>query len=381
MNRSREQVLAAVERIAPLVRETAAESERLGRIVPEVIEAMHDERLLRLWMPRSMGDDELSIPYTLEVYEAVSRLDGAAGWTVMIGGGAGLFAGFLPEHTAREVFGPREAVVAGSGAPTGRGRPVDGGIEVQGRWRFASGAPHATWFTATCVVEDGRDPPRVRAFAVPRDAVHVIEAWDVSGLRATGSHDFTVDGCFVPDDRTFTLFDEPAREPGPLYRFPFDLNAALAFGAVALGIAGHTLEAFRALARTKRPKGSEALLAERPDARIRYAEAEALVGAARAFFYEAAHASWDAVVEGRALTAEARARTRLASVHAASSGARAAQLLYEAAGTSALFASSDLGRCWRDANALTQNAGASASVALEGVGAELLQSGDSSGPA
>src|SRR5690606_33186997 len=150
--------------------------------VPEVIEAMHEERLFRLWMPRSMGDDELSIPDTLEVYEAVSRLDGAAGWTIMIGGGAGLFSGFLPEHAAEEILGPRDAVIAGSGAPSGRATPVEGGYEVHGHWRYASGAPHATWFTASCLVEDGSAPPRIRAIAVPRESVRILETWDVAGL-------------------------------------------------------------------------------------------------------------------------------------------------------------------------------------------------------
>jgi alkylation response protein AidB-like acyl-CoA dehydrogenase len=53
---------------------------------------------------------------------------------------------------------------------------------------------HATWADA-----DG-GPKVVNAF-MPRDATgyRVIETWDTMGMRATSSHDFQLDGVFVPD--------------------------------------------------------------------------------------------------------------------------------------------------------------------------------------
>jgi hypothetical protein len=46
----------------------------------------------------------------------------------------------------------RWAVIAGSGAATGRAEVVPGGYRVSGRWRFVSGAQYATTSTANCLV-------------------------------------------------------------------------------------------------------------------------------------------------------------------------------------------------------------------------------------
>jgi alkylation response protein AidB-like acyl-CoA dehydrogenase len=149
---------------------------------------------------------------------------------------------------------------------------------VAGRWSFASGARHATWFTANCLLDDGET---TRAVAVPATEIELVNTWSVLGLRGTGSHDFMIEDRFVPAARTFSTTDDP-REAGPLYRFPFFSVAELSFGAVALGVARRALDEFAALARDKRPLGSPTLLRDDADARARYARAEATVRSSRA---------------------------------------------------------------------------------------------------
>src|SRR5690606_31364514 len=155
-----------------------------------------------------------------------------------------------PDLSARAVFGPSDAVIAGSGAPDGRAERVPGGYRVQGRWRYASGAPYATTFTANCIVTRGGEPvrgddgePLVRAMAFPRDAVEIVETWDAAGMRATSSHDFRVEDVFVPESMSFSVFMDAPREPGPLYRLPFQVLTELPVLAVAIGIARHALDA------------------------------------------------------------------------------------------------------------------------------------------
>src|SRR4051812_23260818 len=151
--RDREELLAAVQVVAPVVTSAAAEADRAGRYPAHVIDALTAQRLFRLWIPRSLGGDELPLPASLEVFEAASRLDGAAGWLVTIGTGGGLFAAQFDEETAREIFGPPEALIAGSGAPCGTAVRSKDGYRVEGRWGYASGAHHATSFTANCVLD------------------------------------------------------------------------------------------------------------------------------------------------------------------------------------------------------------------------------------
>src|SRR5690606_333711 len=107
----------------------------------EVVNLLVRHRLFRLWIPRRYDGLELTLPDALAVYERAAQIDGSLGWAVMIGAGGGLFAAYLEESAAREIFGPASAVIAGSGAPDGRAERAAGGYRVSGRWRYASGAP------------------------------------------------------------------------------------------------------------------------------------------------------------------------------------------------------------------------------------------------
>jgi hypothetical protein len=70
----------------------------------------------------------------LIVVEEIARADAAAAWNLMLGATYGLWAAFLPEEAAREIYGAPDAVVAGALRPSGRARPVDGGFVVDGQW-------------------------------------------------------------------------------------------------------------------------------------------------------------------------------------------------------------------------------------------------------
>ena len=357
--RDTEQLLAAAEAVAPTIVREASAAEAAGRIGAAVLDALHEHRLFRLWIPKDLDGEETDLVTALRIYELLSRADGAAGWTLMIGAGAGLFAGFLDRAAAAEIFLPPNAVIAGSGAATGVARRAEGGYIVSGRWKYASGARHATWFTANCVIEnaDGTrdgDMTRIRSVAVPADAVRIHDTWSVTAMRGTGSDDIEIEGCLVPSSHTFSLDEEPTAA-GPLYRVPFASIAELSFAAVSLGIARHALEAFRSLAAGKIPLGGMNRLTDDADVQLRYAHAEAIVGSARAYTFETAESAWETILRGDRLSAAQGARVRLAAVDTTHRCATAVDLLYARAGMNPLFASSELGRAWRDIHAVTQN--------------------------
>jgi len=135
-----QELIARIDDLAPLFRAEAAEADRLTRLPSPVVAKLVEHGLFRIWIPQAFEGLELGLPDALRVYEAASRADGSVGWAVMIGSGGGLFAGYLEEGAAREVYSRRDAVVAGSGAPDGRAERVAGGYQATGRWRYASGA-------------------------------------------------------------------------------------------------------------------------------------------------------------------------------------------------------------------------------------------------
>ncbi len=353
-------ILQSAADVAPLVRAEADAADAAARITGPVLEALIERRLFRLCIPRALGGEETDLLTSLRIFERVSQADGSAGWTLMIGAGAGLFAGFLERETAAGTYGPAAALIAGSGAPTGRARPVTGGFRVSGRWAYASGAHHATWFTAACVIGDGRAdsgaPASVRAVAVPAREVDIIEGtWSVTAMRATDSHDIAIRDRFVPDARTFSVFDDEPWAEGPLYRLPFPAFAELCFASVSLGIARQALDEFRALAAAKPGRAAGTKLADDPDVQACYGMADAAVAAVRARVYEAAAGAWETVSVGDAFTAAELARIRLAAVDCVQRAAEATGWLVARAGMTPLFSGSRLGRAWRDTRAVSQH--------------------------
>lgn len=372
-----EQLITAIRTVLPDIRDSAADAEVAGRITRSVLAALVERRLFRLWVAREYDGEETDLVTAMRVFELAASADGATGWVVMIGAGAGWFSGFLEPAAAAEIFGPANAVIAGSGAASGVARKDGDGFRVSGRWAYASGAHHATWFTANCVVDEpaaaaaADQSARIRSVAVPAADVRIDETWSVSALRATGSVDFELVDQFVPRAHTFSVLDDAPHVSGPLYRLPFFSVAEFSFAAVSLGIARLALDEFKALARAKRPLGAAKPLAEDPDVQSRVARAEAAVGAARSFVYALAGRAWDTVSRGDPILRSERTRIQLAAVDAAHRCAGAVDLLYERAGMTPLFTSSVLGRAWRDVHAVTQNAVVSAGLYVD-VGRGLL---------
>jgi alkylation response protein AidB-like acyl-CoA dehydrogenase len=352
--------------LTPLLRELAPEADRLARLPDAIVRELVALGAFRLWIPTSCGGLESSLPEALRIYEAAGRADGSVGWAVMIGAGGGLFADCLELETARAIFAPAEALIAGSGAAEGSAEQVEGGYRATGRWRYASGAHHATTFTANCIVTCEGRPVRgvdaevlIRAMAFTPAQVTIHECWDASGMRGTGSHDFEVRDAFVPQQRSFTVPAEAPREPGALYRLPFGVLTELPVTAVAVGIARHALEAFALLATRKKAAGASSLLAGDPFLQARYAQCHGCWCRVRDALQADACAAWEAAVAGRACGPHLRARITSNCVSGVAELVAAVGDLAHLAGMTAVLQAGELARAWRDLQTLAAHASVS----------------------
>jgi alkylation response protein AidB-like acyl-CoA dehydrogenase len=113
------------------------------------------------------------------------------------------------------------------------------------------------------------------------------------------------------------------------------------------------------------------MLRERASAQAAVAQAEALLGSARSYLYEALAEVWETATSGGPSTLEQRAKLRLASCHAAIACAKAVDLMYTTGGGSSIFDHSLLQRCSRDVHAATQHLMV-APDSMEDVGRVLL---------
>jgi alkylation response protein AidB-like acyl-CoA dehydrogenase len=353
-------LVAAARRIGTVLEQTAAEGERERRLPAEAAKALSEAGFFRLCRPRRLGGLEADPPAVLASVEELARHDGSAAWCALNSGIAGALHSFLPHHGALETGG-EDAVVNGVIAPSGRALERDGGYVINGKWSFASNCHQCTWLVPASIVFHGDemsmtpDGPEIVMTFLETGEWQIIDTWHSVGLRGTGSHDIEVVDAYVPAHRTIRLpFSAPVTD-GALFRFPLVGLFSIGFAACALGIARAAIDDVVDLASSKTPFGAAAPLASRTTTQLAVCEAIAHVRGARAFLYEETARLWHQVQSDAFVSAEQRAALRLATTHATAASAKAVDLMYTAAGGTAVFTSSPLQRRLRDVHAITQH--------------------------
>src|SRR3954470_317721 len=351
LSTTRADPVAEARRLAADAAAQAAEGERARRLPPALAQEIAEAGLFRLCVPASLGGLEAHPAVLVQAVEALARGDGAAGWCVAIAATSGLVGGYLPPAGAREIYGSAASVAGGVFAPQGRAVAQDGGFRVSGRWPFASGCTHCDWLMGGCVVLDGETPrllpngmPDVRLLLAPAGGLTIHDPWHVSGLRATGSHDIELAETFVPAAHGASVFSDRPREDGALYAFPLFGLLAVAIAAVSLGIARGALDDLTELAGGKVPTGGRPTPAERATLQADVARSEAALRGARALLLEAVDDAWDGAAGDGEVDARRRGALRLASTHAAQTGAEVAATAYRLGGGSAIYDSRPLHR-------------------------------------
>lgn len=333
--------------------------------MPEALLAkLHDAGLFRLLLPRSFAGGEVEPLAFVEVVEEIAKHDASTAWALCQTSVCAMSAAYLPAEAAQAIFGrdPRAVLAWGSGA-NGKAVPVDGGYRLTGSWWFASGGRHATWLGGHSLICEPDGTPRrgadgavlARTLLFPAAAAPMQDVWHVMGLKGTGSDAYSVADLFVPEAHAFGR-DDPAdrRYHAPLYLLKTDTMYSSGFAGLALGIARATLDALRALALEKTPRGYRHTLRESAVFQTEFADMEARLGAVRAYLMSTLAALWRAVLDTDVLTLEHRMALRLASTHAIREAKHVADDAYNAAGATAIFVNHPFERRFRDINAVAQ---------------------------
>ena len=340
----------------------ADDIERTRRIPTDVLSKLHNARLYRMFLPRTLDGDEVNPGTYLRTIETVARSDASIGWNLFVANSATLIAPHLVPTTAQTIFSPANAIVAWGPPNVAIATLEPGGYRISGRWDFASGCRNATWMGLHChVMESGGERrlnavgrPVILTMLFPIEQATLIDTWDTIGLRGTASDSYRVENLFVPDDYTGTREEpESRRNSGPLYAFPMQGLYAIGVASVALGIAGAMLDAFKALAGDKTPRGFTKL-ADGASIQIGVAKAEAKLGAARAYALETLANIYERAISVVVIDVMDRARVRLVASNAIHGAIEVADWVYKQAGTNSIFAGSPFQRRFRDIHTLSQ---------------------------
>ncbi|MGH7248295.1 MAG: acyl-CoA dehydrogenase family protein, partial [Pseudomonadota bacterium] len=353
--RARANCIARARALAPMIAAAVPRIESGRELPADLVAVLHEARLFRMLLPRSLDGDEISLVEYVQTIEEIAKSDASTAWCIGQTSVCSTISKCLNVDVAEEIFKKNSRGVLAWG-PTGNGKAVvdKGGFRVSGAWPFASGSRHATWFAAHCIIYDSDGKPRHdasgnpvrRTLVLPRECATIDDVWHVIGLKGTGSDTFRFTDVFVPQERAIgyhALDPAERRERGPLYSFTIYQLFGASFPAVALGIARATLDAFCALAQKKTPTGQTMVLRDNPVIQSRVGVAHSQLAAARAFLFDALAEIWQAAQSGT-MSTDQRVRLRMACINASQQARQVVETAYLAAGATAVFESNPFER-------------------------------------
>jgi 3-hydroxy-9,10-secoandrosta-1,3,5(10)-triene-9,17-dione monooxygenase len=339
---------------------------RAHALIPQLRDRASRAGLFRILQPKRVGGFEFDYVALVDCAEALGRADASAAWN---------FANLASHHWMLGMFDPRaqdliwskdpNTLIASSFIfPAGRARKVDGGYVLRGSWPFSSGVDSSEWNMLASVVstEDEADGIEYRIFLLNKGDYKIIDTWNATGLRGTGSNDVEVNDAFVAEPMTIAVHDlaggptpGSAVNPNPLYALPVFSLFPYVLSGVALGNAQACLDDYVDVARHRASTYNRAKLGDLQSTQIKIAEASAKIDAARRIMRSTCIEAMTEARRGHVPDTAAKTRLRRDGAYSVNLCTEAVSLLFSASGARGLFTSSALQRQFRDAHAINSH--------------------------
>ncbi|MDL4777342.1 acyl-CoA dehydrogenase family protein [Actinomadura xylanilytica] len=347
-----------------LIRKHAGWQDENRVLHDEVLQGLADTGLLKMRIPVRYGGYESDTRTVCDVVAELGRGDGSVGWTVstwMIGC---WLVGLFPDEVQDEVFADPNVRICGSVSPNGMAVPTDGGVTLNGKWHFNTGAPQSQWdvHSVLLATDDGNYVPA--AVVVPMSELTVVDDWHTSGLRATGSVTTIAENLFVPQARVLPMLPvllqgqhlSERNADSPVWRTPFLPFAATVGASPALGMAQAAREAFfeRLPGRKITYTGYE-LQVEAPLTHLQVAEAAVKLDEAEFHLNRQAEHLDTKAQNGETWTLQERALARMDAGAVCQRAKESVDVLNTASGGSSIYSHVPMQRIERDVQAINLN--------------------------
>jgi alkylation response protein AidB-like acyl-CoA dehydrogenase len=224
---SRAELVQRVADIVPVLRANAQWGDQHQRLADEVVDAMIGAGVLRMLVPTQYGGYESDMQTVVDVGIQLGRADGSPAFCATAWWAQCWAVAHFPDPVQDEIFADPDVRICGTLVPGGKGELTKDGVVVSGEWAYNSGAWHSQWkVLSTLVVNKAGEIEPVVA-VVPMSDLEIVNDWDVTGLRGTGSVTITAKNVFVPIERIQWMSDVVRQDYGdsrtanlPLYRGP-----------------------------------------------------------------------------------------------------------------------------------------------------------------
>jgi len=367
--RSIEQLVDEISTLHSQFDATAAESEELGDAPEALVDLMRQIRVPMIKAPLEVGGDRLLLADQCRYFTALSYSNPTAAWTGFNHAGAAAAAGSrLSDEGIDLLFGSDPSpFLAAVALPTGTFTRVDGGVLMNGTWNYASGVRHADWAMLTAI--EAVEQPTV-TLAVIRTADATVHGdWNVMALKGTGSVSITAKDVFVPTALTVDPM-EPAKRGGAIYGLNYTIFVAGENLGFTFGVCNRFIDELVVYARGK-SRGFDGRLADRGAFQYELGKSSQQLQAVQAHALATLATVDDAMENGNEFTSRDEAAVAAMTAYCTETAVSAISRLMSFAGAGALFNSSPLQRCFRDAQGSAQHLVAS-NQSLDRYGAVLL---------
>jgi indole-3-acetate monooxygenase len=331
-----------------------AELDRDCRLPADLHEAALVAGLFRTLVPVELGGVGVTPLEWFRVGIELARHEASFGWVVTQGAvELGYIATGGDPGWASELLSDPLASSASSVGGMGTLRIGPSGATFGGRWSFNTGAHGATWIGGLARVEGGTTPD-VRLAWVPADCATILDDWDPSGLRGSGSNSTVIPE--QPIDQAWILrpFAAVANDRGPYRCLLGNGNwpIACSVAATQLGAARRAIDEAAAVVHAKAPAPDFVPLAQHPVVQRKLLSAEGMWNACRASVERELESMWAEAVGDGALSTPQRVRLFAANALASEQSLRIINIMCDLTGTVSINRGHPLSRARRDAQAL-----------------------------
>jgi 3-hydroxy-9,10-secoandrosta-1,3,5(10)-triene-9,17-dione monooxygenase len=359
-------MLARARALVPQLRERAARTEELRHLPPESERDLHEAGLFRILQPKRVGGSEFDYVALVDVADVIGRADASVAWNLVNLASHHWMLGMFDKRAQDLVWDKDpDALIASSFVfPAGRARKVDGGYLLRGNWPFSSGVGSSEWNMLAAIVstDDEADGIEYRIFLLNSSDTRIIDTWNASGLKGTGSNNVDVSDVFVADAMTLAVRDlaggpTPGSvvNPNPLYALPVFALFPYVLSGVALGNAQACLDDYIDVARHRASTYNRTRLGDLQSTQIKIAQASAKIDAARLIMRATCIDAMADARRGHVADMAAKTRSRRDGAYSVNLCTEAVSLLFSASGARGLFTSGALQRQFRDAHAINSH--------------------------
>lgn len=357
-----DEALESARALVPALRSRAADGEAARVMPPETEADLHRTGLLRTMQPRRWGGMEFDFVAYVDFPYELARGCASTGWNA-----ANLvihhwMLALFDERAQEEVWGanPDALIASGIAYPQGRGRVVDGGFRISGRWNFSSCVNIAGWNMLAVTVREGEEVVDHRMCLLERSQYEIVDDWQVLGMRSTGSMTVVAKDVFVPEHRALCVYDARGgdRFPGarsnrnPVYRVPLSTLGGHGIGGVAVGNAQAALELTIDAVKERSTSYTGMKMRDFQAVQLRVGAAGARIDAARRILREDCFEAQEIANRNVIADAERKLRFKRNLAFAVSLCTEAVDMLHAMAGANGIYDSYPIQRIFRDAHAL-----------------------------